>query len=121
MVKILDFFSDKSVLLIVIGAMPGALLRWQINNDFASNIFGAAVLGLIVGLQSNQKMQLIFVFGFCGALTTFSGWMITALKLFLQGFLWQTFFVISGTLMAGFLSLLLGFFMGQKLRQSFSH
>jgi CrcB protein len=44
------------------------------------NIFGSAVLGFILGLD-NQTLAIVVGSGFCGALTTFSGfvWESTAL------------------------------------------
>merc|ERR1712224_850913 len=56
------------------GAVPGALFRWQIDNIFIVNIIGCFLLGIINRLPIARRYKLIFGFGFCGSLTTFSGW-----------------------------------------------
>ncbi len=100
------------------GAMPGALIRWQINDDFAVNIFGSIIIGFLAGMQVRQKINLLFVIGFCGALTTFSSWMMNCLQLILDrawlGLIcWITFSVSIGLLAVG-----LGFVIGRQVRNS---
>ena len=121
MVKILydNYFRINQICYVLIGSIPGALLRWQINNDFWSNVFGAAFLGIIAGVKCSQTLQLFFIIGFCGSLTTFSGWMLASFELLLKGFILQSFFLILGTFVSGFLALIIGFLMGKKLRQAF--
>ena len=57
-----------------IGAVPAALIRWQIDQIFIANIIGCFLLGFINSLALSRRYKLIFGFGFCGSLTTFSGW-----------------------------------------------
>ena len=64
---------QNKFILISIGAIPGALFRWQIDNIFIVNIIGCFLLGIINGLNINRRYKLIFGFGFCGSLTSFSG------------------------------------------------
>ena len=64
---------QNKFMFISIGAIPGALFRWQIDNIFIVNIIGCFLLGIINGLNINKRYKLIFGFGFCGSLTSFSG------------------------------------------------
>ena len=68
------FFKQYQFFLISIGAVPGALFRWQIDNIIMVNIIGCFLLGMINGLPIQRRYKLIFGFGFCGSLTSFTGW-----------------------------------------------
>ena len=69
-----NLFRQNTFFLISIGAIPGALFRWQIDNIFMVNIIGCFLLGMINGLPIQRRYKLIFGFGFCGSLTSFTGW-----------------------------------------------
>ena len=78
------------LLLVAIGAVPGALLRWQVavhlqDRDVLVNVLGAALLGLLAGLPFAPRRQLLIGIGFCGSITTFSSWMMNAVKLISAG------------------------------------
>ena len=80
----------RELLLVAIGAVPGALMRWQVavhlqDRDVLVNVLGAAVLGLLAGLPAAPRRQLLIGIGFCGSLTTFSSWMMNSLKLISAG------------------------------------
>ena len=108
-----------SFLSLVSGAIPGALLRWQIGNDFLVNIIGSAILGFFFGVKLNKKYYLILVVGFCGSFTTFSGWMADLLNLLSSNNLFSFFHLLAVQLFLAFVSAFLGFFLGRKLfRQS---
>ena len=109
------FYSSK-VLLVIIGAIPGALLRWQINNDFLVNFLGATLIGFLYGLPFNSKRNLVFSLGFCGAFTTFSGLMVKTIQLFNNGLVLDSFYLIVLSFLLGILSLFAGFWMGEQLR-----
>ena len=97
------FFKKNEFFFIAIGASPGALLRWQIDNIFIVNIIGCFLLGFINALPISTRYKLIFGFGFCGSLTTFSGWSLYLFKLISEG-LYRLFFLNS------VLIVLIGFF-----------
>ncbi len=109
----------KNMVLLLAGAIPGALLRWQLHNDFYANIAGSALLGFIVSFQFGSALKVLLVIGFCGSLTTFSGWTLQMLGLIHDGFFLQAANVLTSTLFGGFLSLGLGFVIGKKINQSF--
>lgn len=74
------------LLLVALGAVPGALLRWLLHCDPIANLLGC----LLIGLASNQKpprprLMLLLGIGFCGALTTFSGWILALATALQQG------------------------------------
>ena len=80
-----NFVKLNKFLLISLGAFPGALLRWQIDNILIVNIIGCFLLGVINALPISNKYRLIFGFGFCGSFTTFSGWSFQLFQLISQG------------------------------------
>ena len=75
----------RELLLVGAGAVPGALLRWQLalhlgDQNLLVNVLGAALLGLLAGLPAAPRRQLLIGIGFCGSLTTFSSWMLASMK-----------------------------------------
>ena len=75
----------QELLLVGAGAVPGALLRWQLalhlgDQNLLVNVLGAALLGFLAGLPAAPRRQLLLGIGFCGSLTTFSSWMLAAMK-----------------------------------------
>ena len=102
-----DFFKNNSFFLISLGALPAAILRWKIDDIFIVNIIGCFLLGFINEMLISRKYKLIFGFGFCGSLTTFSGWSLHLFELISQGS-YQLFFlnsiltVLTGCFAVGF-------------------
>ena len=86
--------SNNNFLFISIGAFPAAIIRWQIDQIFIVNMIGCFLLGFINSLPISRKYKLIFGFGFCGSLTTFSGWSYQLFKLINKGF-YKLFFLNS--------------------------
>ena len=66
--------KENTFVLISLGSILGALLRWQIDEIFAVNIIGCFLLGFFNSLSIQKKNKLILVVGLCGSMTTFSGW-----------------------------------------------
>ena len=80
----------RELALVALGAVPGAVMRWQIashfhDNDVIVNVLGAFILGWLVGLPIRPKRQLLIGIGFCGSLTTFSSWMVHCVTFISQG------------------------------------
>ena len=109
--KVLDLFF------IALGAVPGAFIRWHLDNSFIVNLFGAGILGLVVGLRFKRKYNLLLGVGFCGALTTFSSLMTESAQLVINGFLIQAFGLMIYTFFFGLFSGAFGFFIGRQIRK----
>jgi CrcB protein len=90
-------FELRELLLVAIGAVPGALLRWQAGvqlgpwlggsagADLLVNLVGSFVLGFLAGpIPRRTSLLLLLGIGFCGCLTTFSSWMLDVVKLIQQ-------------------------------------
>ena len=78
------------LLLVALGAVPGALLRWQLgaalhDRDVLANVMGSLILGLLLGLPYRPRLQLLMGIGFCGSFTTFSSWMVNSVDLIHTG------------------------------------
>ena len=101
--------------IISIGAVPAAILRWQIDQIFIVNTIGCFLLGFINSLTISKRYKLILGFGFCGSLTTFSGWSFHLFKLINQGF-YKLFFLHSiYTVMLGIFAVSLGHLLAKKI------
>lgn len=67
----------RDLALVAGGAIPGALLRWQLQADVVANMLGCLLLGLVLAQASQRKSLMLWAgIGFCGALTTFCTWML---------------------------------------------
>ena len=109
------FFQRNYPFLISIGALPAAILRWQIDDILIVNTIGCFLLGFINALSIPKKYKLIFGFGFCGSLTTFSGWIYQLFQLINQG-LYKLFFLNSLViLIMGFIAVVLGNLLAKKI------
>ena len=111
----------NELLLVAVGAVPGALLRWQValhlgDQNLLVNVMGAALLGLLAGLPAAPRRQLLVGIGFCGSLTTFSSWMLTAMKQLSAGDWPAAFGLIGLTLGLGLGAAALGFSLGRRLK-----
>ena len=109
----------QELLLVSLGAVPGALLRWQVayhldDRSVVVNVVGAALLGLLAGLPAAPRRQLLVGIGFCGSLTTFSSWMLDAMRLISVGKVVEAFGLIGITLGLGVGAASLGMFVGHK-------
>ena len=91
-------FELRELLLVAIGAVPGALLRWQsgvqlgphlggsAGADLLVNLVGSFILGFLAGpIPRRTSLLLLLGIGFCGCLTTFSSWMLDVAKLIQAG------------------------------------
>jgi CrcB protein len=110
------------LLLVAAGAVPGALLRWQValhlgDQNLLVNIVGAALLGLLAGLPAAPRRQLLMGIGFCGSLTTFSSWMLAAMKHLSAGDWGAALGLIGLTLGLGLGAAALGFSLGRRLKR----
>ena len=75
------------LILVAIGAVPGALIRWQAagvyfgdGDNVVVNVAGAFILGLLVGRGVDSRWQLLVGVGFFGSLSTFSTFVVELLN-----------------------------------------
>jgi len=91
-------FELRELLLVGLGAIPGALLRWQsavqlgpwlggsAGADLLVNVVGSFVLGFLAGpIPRRTGLVLLVGIGFCGSVTTFSSWILDVVKLLEKG------------------------------------
>ena len=114
-------FELQELLLVALGAVPGALLRWQLalhlaDQNLVANTLGSAMLGFVAGLPAAPRRQLLLGVGFCGSLTTFSSWMLDAVRQLGVGEIKAAAGLIGLTLGLGLGAAALGFQLGRKIR-----
>ena len=114
-------FQLQELLLVALGAVPGALLRWQLglylaDQNLVANSLGAALLGFSSGLPAAPRRQLLLGIGFCGSLTTFSGWMLAVVRQLAIGDVKSAAGLIGLTLGLGLGAAALGFQLGRLIR-----
>ena len=110
-----SFLRNNSFIIISVGAVPAAILRWQIDQIFIVNAIACFLLGFINSLPISRRYKLMFGFGFCGSLTTFSGLSFQLYKLINQGF-YKLFFLNSILILTiGLLSVGLGHLLAKKI------
>ena len=102
----------KSILAISVGAVLGALLRWQLGvrlnamlptvppGTLVANLFGAYVIGVAIAFFAfaaavSPEWRLLVITGFCGGLTTFSTFSAELAVLLQQGrLLWAAVLIL---------------------------
>jgi CrcB protein len=77
------------------------------------NIIGSYLLGLLVGLGTNDTSYLLLGIGFLGAFTTFSTLAVEAVRLFSSGKKYHFFLYVFFSFIGGIVFALLGFLTGQ--------
>ena len=115
--------EGEELLWVAFGAVPGALLRWQVGGSLADqnvvvNVLGAALLGWLAGQPAAPRRQLLLGIGFCGSLTTFSSWMLDAVHLISGGHWGSALGLIGVTLGIGLGVAWLGFWAAQRQSSS---
>ena len=109
------------LVLVAAGAVPGAVLRWQLavhvgDDDLIANVVGSLLLGLLAGLPSRPRRQLLLGIGFCGSLTTFSSWMVNTIRFLVSGQWPEALGLLGLTLGLGLGAAALGFGLGRTLK-----
>ena len=113
----------RDALLVAIGAVPGAWLRFRLPHlggsagaDLLVNLVGSFILGFLAGpIPRRTSLVLLLGIGFCGCLTTFSSWMLDVVKLIHAGQpLWGLLLVMV-SLVLGLLAALAGLALSRQL------
>jgi CrcB protein len=110
----------QELLLVALGAVPGAILRWQValhlgDQNLLVNVLGAALLGLLAGLPAAPRRQLLLGIGFCGSLTTFSSWMLEVVRYLVIGDVASAIGLLATTLGLGLGGAALGMQLGRRV------
>ena len=107
--------KNNAFFLISLGAIPGALFRWQLDEIFIVNLIGCFLLGFFNSLAIPKRYKLTLGVGFCGSMTTFSGWSLNLYDLISQG-LYKLFLLnlISFVLM-GLFAIYLGYIFAKRI------
>ena len=110
----------NTALLISLGAILGALSRWQLgiwlNPLFSSmavgtlvaNLLGCFLIGIALGLNLSESHRLLFITGFLGSFTTFSAFSAEVSQALLQQKWLNALMVFSLHTFSGFMATLLG-------------
>lgn len=121
--------AAHGALLVAIGAVPGAWLRFRVVNHlepmlprkhwgtFGVNVIAAFALGLVVGLErscgiASQRLLLLIGTGFFGSFSTFSGFIGELHAELRQGHWPQATGLAAASILAGLLALKLGLQLG---------
>ena len=110
----------QELLLVGAGAVPGALLRWQValhlgDQNLLVNVLGAALLGWLAGLPAAPRRQLLLGIGFCGSLTTYSSWMLDVVRHLVVGDVASAVSLLATTLGLGLGGAALGMQLGRHV------
>lgn len=103
----------QALTLVATGAIPGALLRWQLDlllhTEVVANLLGCLVMGAVLSRAGRRpRLMLLAGIGFCGSLTTFSSWMLRLTQLLQRGAGLEALQILLISLAGGLLMLLLG-------------
>ena len=111
----IDIRKSKFIF-ISLGAIPGALFRWQIDEMFIVNLIGCFLVGFINSLDISKRYKLILGVGLCGSITTFSGFSFYSYMLLNQGL--YKLFVFNSILIVliGVFAIYLGHVFGKKTK-----
>jgi len=115
-------FELIELFLVALGAVPGALLRWQLalhlaDQNLVANTLGAALLGFLAGLPAAPRRQLFLGIGFCGSLTTFSGWMLDVVRQLSVGDIKSASGLVGLTVGFGLGAVAFGYQLGRQIRR----
>ena len=107
--------KNNAFFLISLGAIPGALFRWQIDEIFIVNLIGCFLLGFFNSLDILKRYKLTLCVGLCGSMTTFSGWSSHLYKLLNQDLYKSLLFNSISMVLLGVLAISLGHIFAKKL------
>lgn len=120
----------RDLALVAAGAIPGALLRWQLallarsssgslraltTADLLANLIGCLLIGLLLAQPPHRtRLYLWGGIGFCGSLTTFSSWMLELVRGLESGRPLQVLGTLAISLLGGLALVQLGYALGQR-------
>jgi len=114
----------RDALLVAIGAVPGAWLRFRVVNHlepmlprkhwgtYTVNVIACFALGLVAALANHcgphQRLGLLLGTGFLGGLSTFSTFSVELLQTLRSGLLRETALLAAGSVLLGVIAVLAG-------------
>lgn len=115
----------RDLALVAGGAIPGALLRWQLElvakthggslraisaADLLANLIGCLLIGMLLAQPPRRaRLYLWGGIGFCGSLTTFSSWMLELVRAMENGQPLDALLVLAVSLIGGLALVQLGY------------
>ena len=109
----------RDLALVAGGAIPGALLRWQVEAELLTNMLGCLLIGVVLAHSSQRKRLMLWAgIGFCGSLTTFCTWMLDLARTLLAGKPWESAVTVLASLAGGVALVALGHKLGMLLSPS---
>lgn len=125
----------KAIFAIAIGAVLGALLRWQLGvrlnslfpllppGTLVANMVGGYIIGIAIAFFAQSpniapEWRLLVITGFCGALTTFSTFSAETMTLLQAGRLWWAMGEIAAHVTGSLVMTFAGLATWQLLRQA---
>ena len=107
--------KNNKFFLISVGAIPGALFRWQVDEIFIVNLIGCFLFGFFNSLDILKRYKLTLCVGLCASMTTFSGWSSHLYELLKKGLYKLFFFNSISIVFIGVLAIGLGHIFAKKL------
>ncbi len=127
-------WEARDLALVGAGAIPGALLRWRLEQfglqldpglsglagaDLVANLAGSFLIGVIAaGQRQRPRLMLLAGIGFCGSLTTFSSWILQLAKGLEQGRSLPALGLLLVSVLGGLAAVAAGFAIGGRLRSA---
>jgi len=106
----------RDLALVAGGAIPGALLRWQLESAVYAIMLASLLLGVVLAQASPRKRLMLWAgIGFCGALTTFCTWMLDLARALQAGKPGESVLVLLASLAGGVALVALGHSIGMLL------
>jgi fluoride exporter len=115
----------RDLTLVAGGAIPGALVRWQLElvakthggslraitaADLLANLIGCLLIGMLLAQPPRRaRLYLWGGIGFCGSLTTFSSWMLELVRAMENGQPLDALLVLAVSLIGGLALVQLGY------------
>jgi CrcB protein len=122
----------RDLALVAGGAIPGALLRWQLElvakahggslraitaADLLANLIGCLLIGMLLAQPPRRaRLYLWGAIGFCGSLTTFSSWMLELVRAMENGQPLDALLVLAVSLVGGVALVQLGYAISKPRR-----
>ena len=107
--------QTRKFIYISIGAIPAVVFRCNFDEVYLVNTIGCFLLGVFNSFSFSSKYKLILCIGFCGSLTTFSGWIFDLFELISGGFYLKSLRIVILMLIMGLIAVCFGNLLAKKI------